>query len=137
MLRARALDHVGLLVRDMDKALQFYQALGLELLRIVGPKSDGSRIAVLRVGSQELNVFCASAVSSGGHETSAGMDHFCLEMEAESVDDVIQDLRKAGIEVTSGPVQRREGASVFVCDPDGVRVELLIKNARGKDLATE
>jgi methionine synthase II (cobalamin-independent) len=56
------------------------------------------------------------------------MDHFCLEMEAGSVDDVIQDLRKVGIEVASGPVQRRDGASVFVTDPDGVYVELLVKN---------
>ena len=128
MLRARALDHVGLLVHDLDKALQFYQALGLELLRIVGPKSDGSRIAVLRVGTQELNIFSAPVVSSGRLETSAGMDHFCLEMEAVSVDEVIQDLRRAGIEVPGGPVQRREGASVFVSDPDGVAVELLIKN---------
>jgi len=128
MLRARALDHVGLLVRDLDKALQFYQALGLELLRIVGPKPDGSRIAVLRVGSQELNVFCAPVVPSGRLDASAGMDHFCLEMEAESAEQVIQDLRRAGIEVASGPVQRREGASVFVTDPDGVHVELLVKN---------
>jgi catechol 2,3-dioxygenase-like lactoylglutathione lyase family enzyme len=133
MLRARALDHVGLSVLDMDKALQFYQALGLELLRIVGPKSDGSRIAVLRVGSQELNVFCVPDLPRGTREASAGMDHFCLEMEAASADEVIQDLRKAGIEVASGPVARREGASVFVCDPDGAHVELLVKN---KDLAT-
>ena len=56
------------------------------------------------------------------------MDHFCFEMQAESADDLMRGLRKAGIEVDRGPVERREGASVFVADPDGVRVELLIKN---------
>ena len=38
MLRPTALDHVGLKVTDMDKTLQFYQRLGLTLLRASGPE---------------------------------------------------------------------------------------------------
>ena len=54
MLRLKALDHVGLKVTDMDRTLDFYQRLGLTLLRTSGPNADGLRSAVLQVGSQEL-----------------------------------------------------------------------------------
>lgn len=128
MLRPSALDHVGLLVTDLERSLRFYEALGLELLRVIGPKEDGSRIAVLKVGHQELNVFSAPGVQSTEVRTSAGMDHFCLQMDASAVEELTAGLRQAGIEVVGGPVQRRDGMSLFVSDPDGVRVELLLKN---------
>jgi catechol 2,3-dioxygenase-like lactoylglutathione lyase family enzyme len=51
MLRPKALDHVGLIVTDMDRSLRFYQALGLELMRR-SERGAGSS-AVLKVGAQE------------------------------------------------------------------------------------
>jgi catechol 2,3-dioxygenase-like lactoylglutathione lyase family enzyme len=128
MLRPKALDHVGLKVTDLDKTLRFYQRLGLTLLRTSGPNADGLRSAVIQVGSQELNVFSQPGVVPSGVENSAGMDHFCLIVDAASVDDVIADLRQAGIDIVRGPVERRDGMALFVHDPDGVRVELQLKN---------
>jgi catechol 2,3-dioxygenase-like lactoylglutathione lyase family enzyme len=55
MLRPKALDHVGLIVTDLDRSLRFYKALGLELLRR-SERCTGSS-AVLKVGAQEINVF--------------------------------------------------------------------------------
>jgi catechol 2,3-dioxygenase-like lactoylglutathione lyase family enzyme len=127
MLRPKALDHVGLKVTDMDKTLDFYQRLGLTLLRTSGPDADGLRSAVIQVGSQELNVFSVPEFVSSGEENRVGMDHFCLTVDAASIDDVIADLRQAGIAVVRGPVERRDGAALFVHDPDGVRVELQLK----------
>ena len=129
MLRPKALDHVGLKVTDMDKTLHFYQRLGLTLLRTSGPNADGLRSAVIQAGSQELNVFShPESVSSGKeNENPVGMDHFCLLVDAASVDDVISDLRQAGIEIARGPMERRDGTALFVHDPDGVRVELQLK----------
>jgi catechol 2,3-dioxygenase-like lactoylglutathione lyase family enzyme len=106
MLRPRALDHVGLKVTDMDKTLDFYQRLGLTLLRTSGPNADGLRSAVIQ---------------------PVGLDHFCLIVDAASVDDVIADLRQGGIDIVRGPVERRDGTAPFVHDPDGVRVELQLK----------
>ena len=127
MIRLKALDHVGLKVTDMDKALDFYQRLGLTLLRTSGPNADGLRSAVIQVGSQELNVFSHPEFVSSGKENPVGIDHFCLTVDAASVDDVIADLRQAGIEIVHGPVERRDGTALFVHDPDGVRVELQLK----------
>ena len=126
MLRLKALHHVALNVADMDKTLHFYQALGLTLLRTSGPGADGVRSAVLQIGSQELNVFHTSRLVAGDDDHRTGMHHYCLDLDAASMDDLIADLGEAGLRVVRGPVQRRDGTSVFVHDPDGVRVELRI-----------
>jgi catechol 2,3-dioxygenase-like lactoylglutathione lyase family enzyme len=126
MLRPQELNHVGLTVTDMDKSLHFYQALGLELLR-VSDLADGGRSAVLKVGAQEINVFSKSDLVSVDEENLAGLHHFCLTMEADSIDGLIADLERAGLSIVRGPVKRRDGTSVFVHDPDGVRVELRIE----------
>ena len=102
MLRPKALDHVGLKVTDMDKTLRFYQRLGLTLLRTSGPNADGLRSAVIQVGSQELNVFSHPDFVPSGKENPVGMDHFCLLVDAASVDDVIVDLQQAGIDIVRG-----------------------------------
>jgi len=128
MLRMKALDHVGLKVTDMDRTLDFYQRLGLKLVRASGPNADGLRTAVIGIGSQELNVFSHPDFVPSGRENPVGMDHFCLAVDAASVDDVIADLAQAGIDIVRGTVQRRDGAALFVSDPDGVRVELQLKN---------
>jgi len=129
MLRSTAIDHVGLVVKDMDQTLQFYQRLGLTLLRSSGPNAEEVRTAVIRVGSQELNVFSSPASPAAGSAPRLGIDHVCLAVEAASIEDVIADLRQAGIAVDRGPIKRRDGMALFVHDHDGVRVELQLKNA--------
>ena len=131
MLRPKALDHVALEVTDMDKTLHFYhQVLGLELLRTSGPHAEGGRSAVVKVGGQEMNVFSRPDLVSVDKENAVGVDHFCLTMEAASVDALMADLRQAGIDSFRGPVEFRDGTSVFVSDPDGVHVELRLEKKK-------
>jgi len=129
MPRLKALDHVGLKVSDLDRALDFYKRLGFTVLRTKGPSADGERSAVIQVGSQELNVFSHPAFAPASKENRVGLDHFCLEVEAASIEDVVGGLRAVGIEIAAGPAKRRDGSSVFVHDPDGIRVELQLKTA--------
>ena len=129
MLRPKALDHVGLVVSDLERSLRFYcEGLGLELLRRSGPKADGVSSAVLKVGTQEINVFCDPNGGPTQGEGAERIHHFCLAMDGSHIDEVVAALRQAGIEVAKGPVQRRDGTSLFVEDPDGIRVELSVKN---------
>jgi glyoxylase I family protein len=128
MLRAKALDHVGLIVTDMERSLHFYSgALGLELLRRSGQGPDGTSSAVLRVGAQEINLFCVPDVVAAFPNQSQGIDHFCLAMETASIDELIGALQRAGIDIVRGPLERRDGTAVFVSDPDGIRVEIVVK----------
>jgi glyoxylase I family protein len=132
MLKLKALDHVGLKVRDLDRTLHFYQRLGLTVLRTKGPDSAGLRFAVLQVGSQELNVSSRpDYLPQGRGDNAAGIDHFCFEVGASSIDDVVAGLMSAGIEIAGGPMERRDGAAVFLVDPDGVKVELQLKTVPG------
>ena len=128
MLRLTALDHVGLVVRNMDETLRFYQQLGLTVLRTSGPNAEGVRTAVIQVGRQELNVFSPRVLADTGSRTHGGLDHFCFAVEAASIDEVVDDLKRAGIAIASGPVKRRDGMALFVTDPDGIRVELQLKH---------
>jgi len=129
MLRPKALDHVGLTVTDMDRSLRFYcEVLGLELLRRSARRAGGLASAVLKVGDQEINVFSDPAFTPVRLDGNvAGLDHFCLEVESATIDDLVGVLRQAGVEIAKGPVQRRDGTSLFVSDPDGCRVELIVK----------
>jgi catechol 2,3-dioxygenase-like lactoylglutathione lyase family enzyme len=130
MLHPKSLDHVALKMSDLDKTLHFYQVLGLELLRTSGPNTNGIRSAVIKVGGQELNVFAHPDFVSIDTEHAVGMEHFCLNMEATSIDDLIADLRQVGVEIVRGPVEFRDGTSVFVSDPDGVHVELRLEKQK-------
>lgn len=126
MLRPRALDHVGLVVRDIDLSLRFYSLLGLEVLRR-RERGAGIASAVLRVGAQEINLFSRPGVGIDATSGPQAVDHFCLEMDCPSIDDLVAALRQAGIAIAQGPVERSDGTALFVHDPDGVRVELSVK----------
>ena len=132
MLRLKTLDHVGLKGKDLDKTLDFYKRLGLTVLRTKGPDEEGLRSAVIQVGAQELNVSCHPEYVSSNKDNAVGIDHFCFEVDARSIQDVIADLRTTGIEVVRGPTQRRDGSSVLLHDPDGVRVELQVKSQHAR-----
>ena len=66
-------------------------------------------------------------LSRPARRSPPGIDHFCLTVDAVSIDEVVADLRRAGIDVARGPVQQRDGTALFVHDPDGVRVELQLR----------
>jgi len=128
MLKPKAIDHVGLKVTDMGRSLAFYcDGLGLKLLRR-RERGPGIATAVLAVGDQEMNLFSDPGFAATAAEGNpSGLDHFCLEVESASMDELIAALAKAGIAVTKPPVKRSDGVSLFVSDPDGCRVELIVK----------
>jgi len=126
MLQPKALDHVGLVVSDMDRTLRFYTQLGLEVMRR-RERGAGVTSAVLRVGAQEINLFSQAGRVVDASNGVQAVDHFCLEMDCVSIDELVAELGRAGIAIAQGPVERSDGTALFVLDPDGVRVELSVK----------
>jgi len=126
MPRVTGLDHVGLLATDMDRTLAFYRALGLEVLRVSAPDSDGVRSAVIKVGGQELNVFSAPHNVAADRDQPVGVHHFCLNVAAGTIEQLLAELERAGLNPFRGPVERKSGTSLFLHDPDGIKVELRI-----------
>jgi len=123
MLRPKALEHIGLIVTDMDRSLRFYERLGFEFVR--WPRRPGGA-TVLKAGNAELNVFCNPSSASDGARQR--VDHLCLDMDYATIDELIGALAETSIEIASGPIGRSDGTALFVRDPDGMRIELLVKH---------
>lgn len=130
-------DHYGVRVRDLDRALEFYRLLGFELEF----KASNDAVAVVKnANGVEINlVFNANADAGGKNilmdvgEKYPGYTHVALRVT--SIKDTIVTLRENNIRITQGPVSfGRDGhVSVFVRDPDLNVVEL---RGREEDLSS-
>ena len=123
-------DHIGIRVRDLDRALNFYRALGFNLLH----RAIGDDVAIARNDNGvELNlIFNANAgeanVLMDVPEKYPGYTHMALRVA--SIPATIDALKANHIAITQGPVSFDDSGqvSVFVRDPDRNVIEL-----RGRD----
>jgi lactoylglutathione lyase len=121
-------DHIGIRVRDLDRALAFYGVLGFALVR----RAEGDDVAIVRNEQGiELNlVFNANAGDPAANilmdvpEKFPGYTHIALRVT--SIPATIAALKGAGIAITQGPVSFGDAGqvSVFVRDPDRNVIEL-------------
>lgn len=121
-------DHIGIRVRDLDRALDFYRVLGFDLLH----RATGDDVAIIRNGNGvELNlIFNANAGEPGTNllmdvpEKYAGYTHMALRVA--SIPATIATLKAGDIAITQGPVSFDDSGqvSVFVRDPDRNVIEL-------------
>jgi len=132
-----AIDHIGVRVRDLERAMRFYAMLGFE----VEHEAANDAVAVVRnAHGVELNLVYNANADAGGKnilmdvgEKYAGYTHVALRVS--SIKATIEALREAGVRITQGPVSfGRDGhVSVFVRDPDLNVVEL---RGREEDLSS-
>jgi lactoylglutathione lyase len=125
-------DHIGIRVRNLDRALAFYRVLGFALVR----RAEGDDVAIIRnERGVELNlVFNAGAGDPAANilmdvsEKFPGYTHIALRVA--SIPATIAALKANDIAITQGPVSFGESGhvSVFVRDPDRNVIEL-----RGRD----
>jgi len=125
-------DHIGVRVRDLDRALAFYRVFGFALLR----RATGDDVAIIRNDQNvELNlVFNANGGDPAANvlmdvpEKYPGYTHIALRVS--SIPQTIAVLKANNIAITQGPVSFGEDGhiSVFIRDPDRNVIEL-----RGRD----
>ncbi len=121
-------DHIGIRVSDLARALDFYRVLGFELHW----KDANDAVAIIRNARDvEINLIYNANADGGGRnvlmdvaEKYPGYTHVALRVE--SIKAAIEALRESGIRITQGPVSfGLDGhVSVFVRDPDLNVVEL-------------
>jgi lactoylglutathione lyase len=119
-------DHIGIRVRDFDRAMAFYQVLGFTLRHRVEfdavaiiRNAQGVEInLILNANEDEPNILMDVPVKH------AGYTHVALHIA--SVKATIDALKANNITITQGPVSFGEdgGISVFVRDPDRNVIEL-------------
>jgi methylmalonyl-CoA/ethylmalonyl-CoA epimerase len=125
------LHHVGIAVRDVDKAYALYRdVLRLPLLRD-GPASlPGVREGVLAVGGSFIELLVSteegSVIERDLEETGEGLHHIALR--TDGIDAEVSVLQKRGLLLRARePVQGVVGRVIYVADTgfDRVRMEIV------------
>ncbi len=127
----RRINHVAIVVEDLDAALGFWRdALGLPLQKTETNPHESVDIAFLPVGDSEIELLKPTDAESGIGKYLAkkgqGMHHLCVEVE--DIEAVIAQLVAHGIEmINAEPRVRPEGTRYAFVHPKsagGVLVEL-------------
>ena len=114
-LSADTLDHVPLLVGNLDRSTAFYRDL-LGLAVAPGVRPDGS-VRLNLPGSGYLTLRSA---------TPAGkVEHFCIRLKAFDKAMVTEQLKTQGIVPVDEPNFTGTGAGFHILEPDGATVQLV------------
>ena len=121
-LKVAEIDHVVLRCRDQDRTLDFYtRVLGLAEERRIAQIG----LIQLRAGRSMIDLVPAAGPRV---ETALNVDHVCLGVEAQDLNDVVRYLRAQSVEVIGEPAMRYgahgQGLSIYLRDPEGNVVEL-------------
>ena len=126
----KAIHHVDLAVRDVERSLAFY----LGLLGPLGVKEDcrfssyrgTEEVVYLSIGNQLLGLRPAD----GGehHYYDVGLEHLAFVVDTrQEVDDAYARCLELGVKVHFPPEEDRDLPGyweLFVFDPDGIRIEV-------------
>ena len=137
MIDIEKVDHIGIRVADVDRALNFYKILGFEL----HDKATNDDVVIIRTKYDvEINlIYNANNDNDGKNilmdvgDKYPGYTHLALRVG--SIKGTIEVLKENGIRITQGPVSfdRSGHVSIFVRDPDRNVIEL---RGREEDLSS-
>jgi len=127
----RSMDHIAVVVRDLDKALSFYRdALGLDVIERREVPEEQVEVASLSMGYASIELVqpldAESGVARFLEKRGEGLHHICL-----TVDDItgaLEQLRNAGADlITDEPRVGSDGRRYAFIHPKsahGVLLEL-------------
>lgn len=127
----KRVDHVAIVVREMDAALRFYRdTLGIIPSRVIDFPSEGVKIAFLPMGGpggSEIELLeptsPETSVARFLEKRGEGLHHICLEVP--NIEQALDELREQGTPVLDAtPRPTAEGRGIFV-HPKGTSGVLL------------
>lgn len=127
-MKIEKVDHVGIRVRDRDRAIDFYKHLGFAVIHT----ATFDEVVIIRNSAEvELNLIINANSPEGDHNILMDSEikypgHTHLALRVLSITETIKSLQRAGIKITQGPVKFGQDGhvSVFVRDPDRNTLEL-------------
>ena len=120
--------HTCYRIGDIDRSVEFYEALGFEELRRMDIRDEAVNVFMGLPGDgARLELTYNHGVDS--YELGTGYNH--IAVSADDLDATLAELAENGIEPEKPPYQVREGGNriCFVRDPDGYRIELIERAA--------
>ena len=113
------IDHIELIVRDVDEHVEFFTAMGFDLLRRTSHHGDS---AELQLPGADQPIFEIHSVSG---EEQPGVNH--IAFRAEDVQQSYGELRSAGLRFEGEPglVESTGRTIANFRDPDGWRMQLV------------
>src|SRR5512137_1577977 len=102
MSKVLRIDHVAMVVEDLEATLSFWRdGLGLELSQIEEAPAEKSQVAFLPVGGSEVELVVPTSDDSGLkrylEKRGPGMHHLCLEVD--DIDGMLGRLREKGVQL--------------------------------------
>ncbi len=131
MPKVVSIDHVAVVVADMEQSLSFWRdALGMELGRLRDVAAEASRVAFLPVAGSQVELVLPTSPDSGIAKYLAkrgpGVHHVCLQVD--DLKGMLAQLRAKGIRlINEEPRLDADGRSYAFVHPEaagGVLVEL-------------
>jgi len=131
MPRITKMNHVAVVVDDMDKALSFWRdALGMDLQELRDVPPEASQVAFLPLPGSEVELVRPTTNDSGIAKYLAkrgpGMHHLCLEVD--DIQAMLAQLKEKGVRlINESPQKTGDGKRYAFIHPEstgGVLVEL-------------
>ncbi|MBD3206807.1 hypothetical protein GF319_10770 [Candidatus Bathyarchaeota archaeon] len=120
-------DHVLLVVKNLERSIEFYELLGFKHIETISRPND--RVGVMRLGSVKVELMHQEEGTETFRPrrkiTDIGFRH--IGFKVDDVAEVYESLKKV-IEFDSppAPIAGREGRlTVFFKDPDGVELHFV------------
>ena len=131
MPEIKKINHIAILVEDMDKSLEFWHTiLGIKPSQVTDVPQEAARIAFLPVGESEIELVQPTTTDSGMsrflEKRGPGMHHLCLEVT--DLHGVLAQLKAGGVQlINDEPKVNQDGKLYAFIHPksaNGVLVEL-------------
>lgn len=130
MSNIKRINHVAIVVKDIEKSLEFWEtALGLKLHHVEDVPSQASKVAFIPVGESEIELVQPTTEDSGlaGYleKRGEGLHHLCVEVD--DIEAKMQELKDAGVRLINDTPQVLPGRKMAFIHPksaSGVLVEL-------------
>lgn len=125
------INHVAVVVEDMEKSLSFWRdALGLEMTELRDVPAEAAQIAFLPIAGSEVELVRPTSDDSGLAKYLAkrgpGMHHVCLEVD--DIEGMMARLKERGVRlINDTPKTGADGKRYAFIHPEstsGVLVEL-------------
>ena len=129
-MKALKIDHIGIAVKDLEKSLEFYEALGMKADGTEVVEEQKVKVAFLPTGDSEIELLESTSedgpIARHIEKKGEGIQHLALRVE--NIEEAIADLIEKGVRmIDQKPRYGAGGAKIAFVHPkstNGILLEL-------------